>query len=147
MSMIKCRRWNLDKDYPILKKWFKEHKWESVVPKEMLPLQGIIVEDNEPICALGLYFNKKVKFGYMYGIFSNPKIGKIKLVKAMKMSIQEVKKLAKQKNIEIILTHTAEKALEKLYMKYGDMEYGEQNVKSYIMNLNKKKYNNLDWLK
>ena len=147
MSMIKCRRWNLDKDYPILKKWFKEHKWESVVPKEMLPPQGIIVEDNEPICALGLYFNKKVKFGYMYGIFSNPKVGKIKLVKAMKMSVQEVKKLAKQKNIEIILTHTAEKALEKLYTKYGDMEYGEKNVKSYIMNLNKKKYNNLDWLK
>ena len=77
MSMLKCRRWNLDKDYPILKKWFKEHKWESVVPKEMLPPQCIIVEDNEPICALGLYFNKKVKFGYMYGIFSNPKIGKI----------------------------------------------------------------------
>ena len=147
MSMIKCRRWNLDKDYPILKKWFKEHKWESVVPKEMLPPQGIIVEDNEPICALGLYFNKKVKFGYMYGIFSNPKVGKIKLVKAMKMSVQEVKKLAKQKNIEIILTHTEEKALEKLYTKYGDMEYGEKNVKSYIMNLNKKKYNNLDWLK
>ena len=45
MSMIKCRRWNLDKDYPILKKWFKEHKWESVVPKEMLPPPGIIVED------------------------------------------------------------------------------------------------------
>jgi|TARA_R110001592_G_C12958378_1_gene732063 hypothetical protein len=147
MTIIKCRRWNLDKDYPILKKWFKEHKWESVVPKEMLPPQGIIIEDNEPICALGLYLNKKVKFGYMYGIFSNPKIGKIKLFKAMKMSIQEVKKLAKQENIEIILTHTAEKALEKLYTKYGDMEYGEKNVKSYIMNLNKKKYTNLDWLK
>ena len=147
MTIIKCRRWNLDKDYPILKKWFKEHKWESVVPKEMLPPQGIIIEDNEPICALGLYLNKKVKFGYMYGIFSNPKIGKIKLFKAMKMSIQEVKKLAKQENIEIILTHTAEKALEKLYTKYGDMEYGEKNVKSYIMKMKKKKYTNLDWLK
>ena len=139
--------WDLDQDYPILRKWCKERAFDNEIPKEMLPPQGIIVEDNEPICALGLYFNKKVKFGYMYGIFSNPKIGKIKLVKAMKMSLQEVKKLAKQNNIEIILTHTAEKALEKLYMKYGDMEYGEQNVKSYVMNLNKKKYNNLDWLK
>ena len=144
---MKYRAWDLDQDYPILEKWCKERKWDSVIPKDMLPPQGIIVEDKEPICALGLYLNEKVKFGYMYGIFSNPKIGKIKLVKAMKMSLQKVKKLAKQKKIEIILTHTAEKALEKLYTKYGDMEYGEKNVKSYIMNLNKKKYNNLDWLK
>ena len=144
--MIKCRKWNLDKDYPILKKWFKEHKWESVVPKEMLPPQGIIVEDNEPICALGLYFNKKVKFGYMYGIFSNPKIGKIKLVKAMKMSLQAVRELASTKGVEVIITHTAEKALEKLYTRHGGMELVEKNVNQYIMNLNKEKYKNLDWI-
>ena len=144
---MKYRAWDLDRDYPILEKWCKERKWESVIPKEMLPPQGLIVEDKEPICALGLYLNEDVKFGYMYGIFSNPNAGKIKLVKAMKMSLQKVKKIAKQKKIEIILTHTAEKSLEKLYIKYGNMEYGEKNVKSYIMNLNKKKYNNLDWLK
>ena len=144
---MKYRAWDLDRDYPILEKWCKERKWESVIPKEMLPPQGLIIEDKEPICALGLYLNEDVKFGYMYGIFSNPNAGKIKLVKAMKMSLQKVKKIAKQKKIEIILTHTAEKSLEKLYIKYGNMEYGEKNVKSYIMNLNKKKYNNLDWLK
>ena len=38
----------------------------------MLPPQGIIVEDEDTICALGLYLNEQVKFGYMYGIFSNP---------------------------------------------------------------------------
>ena len=75
------------------------------------------------------------------------KIGKIKKYKAMKMILKEVKKLAKKQKIEIILTHTAEKALEKMYIKHGDMEYGEKNVKSYIMNLSKKKYTNLDWLK
>ena len=65
----------------------------------------------------------------------------------MKMILKKVKILAKKKNIEIILTHTAEKSLEKLYIKHGDMEYGEKNVKSYILNLNKKKHTNLDWLK
>ena len=75
------------------------------------------------------------------------KIGRIKKYKAMKMILKKVKILAKKKNIKIILTHTAEKALEKLYIKHGDMEYGEKNVKSYIMNLDKKKYTNLDWLK
>ena len=144
---MKHREWDLDQDYPILEKWCKEYKWESVIPKDILPPQGIIVEDNEPICALGLYLNPEIKFGYMYGIFSNPKIGKIKKYKAMKMILKKVKILAKKKNIEIILTHTAEKSLEKLYVKHGDMEYGEKNVKSYILNLNKKKHTNLDWLK
>jgi hypothetical protein len=144
---MKYREWDLDQDYPILEKWCKEYDWDSVIPKDILPPQGIMVEDEEPICAVGLYLNPEVKFGYMYGIFSNPKIGRIKKYKAMKMLLKKVKILAKKKNIEIILTHTAEKSLEKLYIKHGDMEYGEKNVKSYIMNLNKKKYTNLDWLK
>ena len=143
---MKYRFWNLDKDYTILEKWCKERNWESNIPKEMLPPQGIIVEDEDNICALGLYLNEKVKFGYMYGIFSNPKISKIKLYRAMKLSLEAVKELAHSKGIEIIITHTAEKALEKLYTKYGDMKLVEQNVNQYIMNLNKDKYINLDWI-
>ena len=34
----------------------------------------------------------------------------------------------------------------KLYTKYGDMKLVEQNVNQYIMNLNKDKYINLDWI-
>jgi len=143
---MKYRFWNLDKDYTILEEWCKERNWESNIPKEMLPPQGIIVEDEDNICALGLYLNEKVKFGYMYGIFSNPKISKIKLYRAMKLSLEAVKELARSKGIEIIITHTAEKALEKLYTKYGDMKLVEQNVNQYIMNLNKDKYINLDWI-
>jgi len=143
---MKYRFWNLDKDYTILEEWCKERNWESNIPKEMLPPQGIIVEDEDNICALGLYLNEKVKFGYMYGIFSNPKISKIKLYRAMKLSLEAVKELAHSKGIEIIITHTAEKALEKLYTKYGDMKLVEQNVNQYIMNLNKDKYTNLDWI-
>ena len=143
---MKYRFWNLDKDYTILEEWCKERNWESNIPKEMLPPQGIIVEDEDNICALGLYLNEKVKFGYMYGIFSNPKISKIKLYRAMKLSLEAIKELANSKGIEIIITHTAEKALEKLYTKYGDMKLVEQNVNQYIMNLNKDKYTNLDWI-
>ena len=100
---MKYRLWNLDQDYPILEKWCKARNWESKIPKEMLPPQGIIVEDKQPICALGLYLNEQVKFGYMYGIFSNPEIGKMTLFKAMKMSLKAVKELASSKNIEMII--------------------------------------------
>ena len=43
------RFWNLDKDYSILEGWCKERNWESNIPKEMLPPQGIIVEDKDTI--------------------------------------------------------------------------------------------------
>ena len=143
---MQVRKWDLDKDYPILSDWCKKRNWESAIPKEMLPPQGIVVEDEDPICALGLYLNEKVKFGYMYGIFSNPKISKMKLYRAMKLSLEAVKELASTKGIEIIITHTAEKALEKLYTKHANMKLVEQNVNQYIMNLNKDKYTNLDWI-
>ena len=143
---MKYRFWNLDKDYTILEEWCKERNWESNIPKEMLPPQGIIIEDKDPICALGLYLNEKVKFGYMYGIFSNPQIGKMKLYRAMKMSLEAVRELASKKGIEIIITHTAEKALETLYTKHGNMKLVEENVNQYIMNLNEEKYKNLDWI-
>ncbi len=143
---MKYRFWNLDKDYTILEEWCKERNWESNIPKEMLPPQGIIIEDKDPICALGLYLNEKVKFGYMYGIFSNPQIGKMKLYRAMKMSLEAVRELASKKGVEIIITHTAEKALETLYTKHGNMKLVEENVNQYIMNLNEEKYKNLDWI-
>ena len=143
---MQARNWNLDKDYTILEEWCKERNWESSIPKEMLPPQGIIIEDKDPICALGLYLNEKVKFGYMYGIFSNPQIGKMKLYRAMKMSLEAVRELASKKCIEIIITHTAEKALETLYTKHGNMKLVEENVNQYIMNLNEEKYKNLDWI-
>jgi len=70
----------------------------------------------------------------------------MKLYRAMKLSLEAVKELAKDKGIEVIITHTAEKALEKLYTRHGNMKIVEQNVNQYIMNLNEDKYKNLDWI-
>ena len=143
---MQARKWDLSKDYLTLSEWCKERKWESDIPKEMLPPQGIIIEDEKPICASGLYLNEKVKFGYMYGIFSNPKISKIKLFRAMKLCVNEIKQLAKNNGIKIIYTTTSEKVLQRLYEKHLDIQYCESNLKSYIINLDKEKYNNLDWI-
>ena len=41
---------------------------------------------------------------------------------------------------------TDEPALDKLYTKYMSMQTCENTVKSYVMNLNKTKYKNLDWI-
>ena len=82
----------------------------------------------------------------MYGIFSNPKINKIKLFKAMKLCVNEIKQLAKNNGIEILFTVTSEKVLQRLYEKHLDIKHCESNLKSYIINLDKEKYNDLDWI-
>ena len=85
---MNSRRWHLNKDYPTLERWFKLHKWDSPIPKDILPERGIIIED---ICAAGLYTDTSSKLGYVYGIFSNPNIPKIKLFKAMKLCFNDIK--------------------------------------------------------
>ena len=136
------RRWQLNKDYPTLEYWFKLHKWDSSIPKNILPELGIIIED---ICAAGLYTDKSSKLGYMYGIFSNPNISKIKLFKAMILCLNEIKLLAKELNLNFIYTTTAETSLHKLYTKILKINNCESNLKAYIIDLNNSNIN-LDWI-
>ena len=143
---MQSRKWNLTKDYSVISKWCKAHKWDLAIPKEMLPLQGVMISEEENICAAGLYIDKKAKFGFMYGLFSNPKTSKIKLFKAMKMCLQEIQKQALKNKLGLVYTITGEAALDKLYTKYMGMQPCENNINTYVMNLNKKKYKNLDWI-
>jgi len=80
----------------------------------------------------------------MWGIFSNPKTGKIKLFKAMKMCVEEIKKQATKNKLSFVYTITGENALHKLYGKHIGMTMCENNINSYIMSLKNNK--NLDWI-
>jgi len=139
---MNSRRWHLNKDYPTLKRWFKLHKWDSPIPKNILPELGIIIED---VCAAGLYTDKSSELGYMYGIFSNPKIPKIKLFKSMLLCLNEIKILAKELNLNFLYTTTAESSLHKLYTKILKINNCESNLKAYIIDLNNSNIN-LDWI-
>lgn len=143
---MQVRKWDLDKDYPILSDWCKKRNWDLPIPKEMLPKLGTIIVDEKPICAAGLFIDINSSFGFMYGIFSCPEVGKIKLFKGMKLLINNIKKQALQNNIKLIYTITGEDSLHKLYTKYMNMICCESKVKSYIINLNENKYKNLDWI-
>jgi hypothetical protein len=139
---MNSRRWHLNKDYPTLERWFKLYKWDSPIPKNILPELGIIIED---VCAAGLYTDKSSKLGYMYGIFSNPQIPKIKLFKSMLLCLNEIKILAKELNLNFIYTTTAESSLHKLYTKILKINNCESNLKAYIIDLNNSNIN-LDWI-
>ena len=131
---MNSRKWHLNKDYSTLENWFKLHNWDSSIPKDILPELGIIVDD---ICAAGLYTDKSSKLGFMYGIFSNPNISKIKLFKAMKICFNEIYKIANDLNLNYIYTVTAEKSLHKLYNSFLKLNNCESNLKAYIINIKK----------
>ena len=143
---MQTRKWNLKKDYSLILKWCNQRGWDLPIPQETLPAVGVMVTEQEDICAAGLFVDKTSKLGFMWGIFSNPKVSKIKLFKAMKMCVEEIQKQAAKNKISLVYTITGESALHKLYGRHIGMTMCENNINSYVMNLNKKKYKNLDWI-
>ncbi len=133
---MQTRKWKLDTDYKYLVEWWKQYDF-GTVPKEC-------VIDKEPMCAAGLFIDKTSKLSFMWGIFSNPSVSKIKLYKAMKMCIYEIKKEAKRNNLSFVYSVTGENALHKLYKKNKDMMLCENNINSYIISLKNNK--KLDWI-
>ena len=74
------RKWIIKKDYPFISNWCKQRDWDSSIPKEILPAVGVIVIDQDPICAAGLFVDKTSKLGFILGVFSKPKDEKTKIV-------------------------------------------------------------------
>ena len=141
---MQARKWIVSKDYSTISNWCKQYNWDNAIPKEALPKVGIIVIDKEPMCAAGLFIDKTSKLSFMWGIFSNPNVSKIKLYKAMKMCINEIKKEAKRNKLSFVYSVTGENALHKLYNKNKDMMLCENNINSYIISLKNSK--KLDWI-
>jgi len=141
---MQARKWIVSKDYSIISNWCKQYNWDNAIPKEALPKVGIIVVDKEPMCAAGLFIDKTSKLSFMWGIFSNPNVSKIKLYMAMKLCIEEIKKEAKKNNLAFVYSVTGENALHKLYKKNKDIMLCENNINSYIISLKNNK--KLDWI-
>ena len=142
---MKSRLWNLDKDYNYLVKWWGQYDF-GTVPKQCLPPEGIIVEDNNiPICAGGLYSCTGTTFGFLEWIVAD-KFAPLKVThKALNLCIQELLSLAKKNKIELVYSMTANKSLHKRYVKYHNMKLVEENVKTFVSDLNNK-YDNLEWI-
>jgi hypothetical protein len=140
------RSWNRDNDYATLVKWWKQ--WEfGVVPKECLPPDGIIVEDNgTPICAGGLYIGEGTQFAFMEWIVTDKNADARRTHTALKMCIDRIMDLAKSKGIKLVYTATKEQALHKRYTKYHDMVLTETNVKTFLRDLDGSYSEDLAWI-
>ena len=132
---MQSRKWDRDKDYDTLVKWWAD--WEfGKVPKECLPPEGIIIEDNgEPLCAGGLYIGEGTQFGFMEWIVTDKQADSRKVHTALKLCIDSIMKLAKDRELKLVYTATKEQALHKRYTKYHNMMLTESNVNTFLRDL------------
>ena len=140
------RPWDRDKDYDTLVKWWKQ--WElGVVPKECLPPEGVVVEmDGKPICASGLYVGEGTQFGFMEWVVSDKQAEPRKLHESLKLCIDSIMSLAKDKGLKLVYTATKHEALGKRYKKYHEMVLTESNVKTFLRDLDGNYSKDLEWI-
>ena len=143
---MQSRKWDRDKDYGTLVKWWTD--WEfGKVPKECLPPEGVIVEDNDkPLCAGGLYVGEGTQFGFMEWIVTDKHADSRKIHKALKMCIDTIMTKAKSMGLKLVYTATKEQALHKRYTKYHNMVLTESDVKTFLRDLDGAYSEDLTWI-
>ena len=110
----------------------------------------MIVEDENKnrICAGGLYMNiNEHKFGFMEWVVVDPK-AKPKLAhKSIKLLIDSLIKLAKDKGCVLLYTVTENPGLHKRYVKYHGLSQGENNARTFVKDLTDGRYGPMLWAK
>tara|TARA_B100001057_G_scaffold248235_1_gene248488 strand:- start:3171 stop:3635 length:465 start_codon:yes stop_codon:yes gene_type:complete len=143
---MQSRKWDRDKDYDTLVKWWTDWQFGKV-PKECLPPEGIIIEDNgNPLCAGGLYIGEGTQFGFMEWIVTDKHSDSRKIHKALKMCIDGIMAKAKSMGLKLVYTATKEQALHKRYTKYHNMVLTESNVKTFLRDLDGSYSKDLTWI-
>ena len=149
---MQSRLWDRDKDYDTLVRWWTQ--WEfGAVPKECLPPDGIIVENDngDPICGGGLYIGEGTKFAFMEWVIIEEPEGDSGLRtriahKALNLCIDSIMKLAESKGMKLVFTATKQKGLHKRYTKYHKMTLAESDVKTFLRDFTGNYSKNLDWI-
>jgi len=143
---MRVRFWDRDRDYGTLVKWWND--WEfGVVPKECLPPDGIMVEEEGiPVCAGGLYIGEGTHFGFMEWIVTDRQADQRLVHRALKKCIDSIMQFARDKGLKLVYTATKEQALHKRYQKYHQMVLTESNVKTFLRDLDGSYSKDLTWI-
>jgi hypothetical protein len=143
---MRVRFWDRDRDYDTLVKWWND--WEfGVVPKECLPPDGIMVEEEgTPVCAGGLYIGEGTQFGFMEWIVTDKHADQRLVHRALKKCIDSIMQFAHDRGLKLVYTATKEQALHKRYQKYHQMVLTESNVKTFLRDLDGSYSQDLTWI-
>ena len=75
----------------------------------------------------------------------NKKIGFKTAHKALNLCIENIFKMAKNNDVKLLYTVTAEKSLQKRYVKYHGMETAEKSATTFMKSLTGDKYKDIVW--
>jgi len=143
---MRVRFWDRDRDYDTLIKWWNDLEF-GVVPKECLPPDGIMVEEEgTPVCAGGLYIGEGTQFGFMEWIVTDRQADQRLVHRALKKCIDSIMQFARDKGLKLVYTATKEQALHKRYQKYHQMVLTESNVKTFLRDLDGSYSKDLTWI-
>jgi hypothetical protein len=102
--------------------------------------------DGKPVCAGGLYIGVGTKFAFMEWIVTDKTAKPRNVHKCLKLCIDGIMGLAKDRGMKLVYTATKEPALHKRYTKYHDMVLTESNVKTFLRDLDGSYSEDLTWI-
>lgn len=116
------RKIDLNKDYPVLYKWWSEHEGWAPIPQHLLPPLGLIEEDSQtgaPLCAGFVYQTLGTPLGWLEWIISDPTSDKIKRGLAVDRLISALKKEAAKVGTTTLFTSSNSQKLIQRYTAHG----------------------------
>lgn len=111
-SLIRVRHIDIERDYPMLARWWEAHNWPHV-PKDHLPNVGAISEfEGIPLCAGWLYLSGSA-FSMLEYIVTNPKAPLSKRAIGVESVVNTLKDAALRSGAKTVMTSVKSKGLIK----------------------------------
>lgn len=123
---MEARVFDLNYDYPVVANWWSNWKF-PIMPPEMLPPTGIIVEDEGGAICCGWLYKFDAKISMIEWVVSNPESTKKQRAEALDTLIGALVKEAKVSDYKVIISCTKIDALVKRFEKAGFV-IGDTNV-------------------
>ena len=116
---LKCRAFELGKDYPELCEWWRVRKDWTFIPVHALPRNGFVVEGCNTKLAVVFLYICEANWGFMEWLTTNPK-GPLKLRKpAIEAAVREAIEFAKSVGIRQVFSITPNENLVSIYEAAG----------------------------
>lgn len=106
-------------DYPTVQHWWHLNTGKDFVPFEVLPEDGIIVDD---VCAIWIYLAKNAPFAYMAWNVVMPDCPPKKVKKGLEIAIEECAMLARREGVKVIMIPHQRRSMHRLLKGCGFIE-------------------------
>jgi hypothetical protein len=117
--MIQLRTIELEKDHPMLARWWTGHGW-NVVPAVILPKLGVIAEmDGEDMAAAFLYMDNSVGVCWLEWLVTNPSAKPFPAIRCVSQVIGFLRERALELDYGVMMTTCRQSSLARLYERNG----------------------------